>query len=335
MKHWRTWLATLTWLVAAPAMAQHDILNASYDVGREVFAEINQAFVPWWQQRTGQAPTVRQSHAGSSRQALAIREGLQADVVTFNQVGDVQVLAASGHIGADWAARLPHQASPFYSVHAILVRKGNPKNIRGWDDLARPGVRVVQVNPKTGGNGRYAVLAYHAHALHTSGGDEAKAREFTRSVLANVAVFESGGRAATVAFTERGIGDALVTFEAEALALAAAPGSAYEVVTPGVSIVSEFPVAVVDRVADARRTRALAEGYLQFLYTRQAQDIFARHHYRPRDPDAARAAAASLPPVRGLEVDTVYGGWAAVTPRFFANGALVDTLLREIAAAAR
>lgn len=320
-------------LLAPLAQAQTDILNASYDVGRELFADINAAFVPYWKARTGQDVTVRQSHAGSSRQALAIREGLQADVVTFNQVSDVQLLADNRLVAADWATRLPHGSSPFYSVHSILVRKGNPKGIRGWDDLARPGVQVVQVNPKTGGNGRYAVLAYWVHALETQGGDAAKARDFTRRVLANVAVFESGGRAATTAFTERGIGDALVTFESEALALAAAPNSAYEVVTPRVSILSEFPVAVVERVADARRTRALAQGYLEFLYTPQAQEIVARHFYRPRDAEVARRAAARLPPVKALEVDAVFGGWPKVSQEFFANNALVDTLLREIASA--
>jgi sulfate/thiosulfate transport system substrate-binding protein len=329
----RAALLALSVLTAPVVQAQTDILNASYDVGRELYAEINTAFVPYWKAKTGQDATVRQSHAGSSRQALAIREGLQADVVTFNQVSDVQVLADNKLVAADWTRRLPHASSPFYSVHSILVRKGNPKGIRGWDDLAKPGVKVVQVNPKTGGNGRYAVLSYYAHALETQGGDAAKARDFTRRVLANVAVFESGGRAATTAFTDRGIGDALVTFESEALALAAAPNSAYEVVTPAVSVLSEFPVALVDRVADARRTRALAQGYLEFLYTPQAQEIVARHFYRPRDAEVARRAAERLPPVKALEVDAVFGGWPKVSQEFFANNALVDTLLREIATA--
>jgi len=323
-------LAALTLTLGlGAAHARNDILNASYDVGREVYADINAAFIPHWKDKTGQDVNVRQSHAGSSRQALAIREGLQADVVTFNQVNDVQVLADAKLVSKDWASKLPHNASPFFSVHSILVRKGNPKGIRDWADLTRPGVGIVQVNPKTGGNGRYAVLAYYAYGLEASGGDHAKAREFLKGALANVVVFESGGRAATTAFTERGIGDVLVTFESEVLFLAQASGE-FEVVTPSVSVLSEFPVAVVDAVADKRGTRALAEGYLQFLYTPQAQEIIARHHYRPRDAQVAQRFADQLPPVKTVEVDTLFGGWPKATQDFFANNALVDTLLREI-----
>ncbi len=318
---------------AVPAAhAQKEILNASYDVGRELFAEVNKAFVPYWQKKTGESVAVKQSHAGSSRQALAIREGLQADVVTFNQVTDVQVLADNNLLAKDWASRFPHSSSPFYSVHGLLVRKGNPKNIRDWDDLAKPGVRIVQVNPKTGGNGRYAVLAYYAYGLERSGGGAAKARAFLKSVLANVAVFESGGRAATTAFTDREIGDVLVSFESETLFLASGPDSKYEVVTPSVSILSEFPVAIVDSVAGKRGTAVLAKGYLDFLYTPAGQEIIVRNFYRPRDAGVAKRNASKLPPVKALEVGTVFGGWGKVTKEFFANNALVDVLLKEIAA---
>jgi sulfate transport system substrate-binding protein len=319
--------------LAAPAShAQKEILNASYDIGRELYADVNKAFVPYWKQKTSEDVVVKQSHAGSSSQARAIREGLQADVVTFNQVTDVDVLADAKLVAKDWPSKFPNNASPFYSVHTMLVRKGNPKNIKDWDDLARPGVAIVQVNPKTGGNGRYAVLAYYVYALDKFGGDAAKARAFLKSVLANVTVFETGGRGATVAFTDRGIGDVLVNFESEALALVARADSKYEIVSPKVSILSEFPVAVVDAVANRRGTAALARGYLEFLYTPEAQEVIARNFYRPRNAEVGKRHAARLAPVKALEVNGTLGGWHKVNAEFFANNALVDTLLREIAA---
>lgn len=319
-------------LAAAPhARAQTEILNASYDISRELFADVNKAFTPYWQAKTGQTVSVKQSHAGSSRQALAIREGLQADVVTFNQVNDVITLADARLVAPDWASRFPHNASPYYSVHSILVRQGNPKGIKDWSDLAKPGVTIVQVNPKTGGNGRYAALAYYAYGLRANNGDAAKAREFLKKVLANVVVFETGGRGATTTFTERGIGDVLVTFESETLALGVRPE--FEVVTPSVSILSEFPVAVVDKVAAKRGTTALAKGYLEFLYTPQGQEIIARNFLRPRNQEVAARFADKLAKVEALEVDAVFGGWEKATKDFFANGALIDVLLREIATA--
>ncbi|MFA6287895.1 MAG: sulfate ABC transporter substrate-binding protein [Opitutaceae bacterium] len=317
-------------LAVAPALhAQQQILNASYDISRELFGDVNKAFVPYWKEKSGQDVQVKQSHAGSSKQALAIREGLQADVVTFNQATDVDALADSKLVARDWATKFPDNASPYYSVHTILVRKGNPKGIHDWSDLAKPGVAIVQVNPKTGGNGRYAALAYYAYALEKSGGDAAKARAFLKSVLANVVVFDTGGRGATTTFVEREIGDVLVTFESEALSLAHGPGASYEVVTPSVSILSEFPVAVVDKVAKKRGTAAVAKAYLDFLYTPQGQDILARNFFRPRDNEVAARYAAQLASVKTLEVSKVFGSWDKVTEQFFANGALIDTLLKE------
>ena len=319
-------------LAVAPALhAQQQILNASYDISRELFGEVNKAFVPYWKEKSGQDVQIKQSHAGSSKQALAIREGLQADVVTFNQATDVDVLADGKLVARDWAAQFPDNSSPYYSVHSILVRKGNPKGIHDWSDLAKPGVAIVQVNPKTGGNGRYAALSYYAYALDKTG-DAAKARAFLKSVLANVVVFDTGGRGATTTFTERAIGDVLVTFEAETLALANGPDGAYEVVTPKVSILSEFPVAVVDKVAKKKGTGVVAKAYLDFLYTPQGQDIVARNFYRPRDPGVAARYAGKLPPVKALEIGKLFGGWDKVTEQFFANGALIDTLLKENAA---
>jgi sulfate/thiosulfate-binding protein len=318
-------------LASAPVVrAQTEILNASYDVARELFAEINPAFVAHHKASGGEAVAVKQSHAGSSRQARSILEGLKADVVTFNQVTDVQLLADNKFVASDWTSKYPHNSSPYYSVHSILVRKGNPKGVKDWADLARPGVTIVQVNPKTGGNGRYAVLAYYAAALEASGGDAAAARAFLKKVLANVVVFESGGRSATSTFTEREIGDVLVTFESEALSLGNDPR--FEVVTPSVSILSEFPVAVVEKVANKRGTAAVADAYLKFLYTPEGQEIVAKNFYRPRDPAVAARHASRLAPVKALEVDAVFGGWPKATKTFFENGALVDVLLKEVAA---
>jgi len=322
-------------LLASAQEAPSHILNASYDVGRELYAAINEAFVPHYKETTGRDIEVRQSHAGSSRQARAILEGLQADVVTFNQVTDVNVLAADGLVDADWTEAYPHNSSPFYSVHAILVRKGNPKGIRDWADLAKPGVSIVQVNPKTGGNGRYAALAYYIAGLESGEGDEGKAREFTKSILRNVVAFEQGGRAATAAFTERNIGDALVTFESEALWLASGENSPYEVITPSVSALSEFPVAVVKSVAAARNSTPVAEAYLSYLYTPAAQRIIADSFYRPRDEAVAKAMEDTFPPVKAVEPAEHFGGWDKITETFFANNALIDQLLAEIARAGR
>lgn len=326
-------LSALALASGPAAVAQTEILNASFDISRELFADVNREFSSHWKEKTGRDVTVRQSHGGSSRQALAIREGLQADVVTFNQVNDVLTLVDARLVDRDWQSRFPHNASPYYSVHSIVVRAGNPRGIRDWADLAKPGVTIVQVNPKTGGNGRYAVLAYYAAGLRLHNGDEAKARDFLKAVLANVVVFENGGRGATTTFTERGIGDVLVTFESETLALGARPE--FEPVTPSLSIQSEFPVAVVTRVAARRGTADLAKAYLDFLYTPQGQEVIARNFYRPHDAAVAARHAATLPPVQTLQVDDVFGGWPAATAKFFANGALVDQLLREIAAERR
>lgn len=314
------------------ARAQTEILNASYDISRELFVDINAAFQPAYKASSGTAVTVKQSHAGSSRQARSIVEGLKADVVTFNQVNDVQLLADNKLVARDWATRFPNASSPYYSVHSILVRKGNPRGIHDWADLAKPGVGIVQVNPKTGGNGRYAVLAYYAAGLEASGGDAAKARALLKKILANVVVFESGGRAATSTFTEREIGDVLVTFEAETLALAGGPNAKFEVVTPSVSVLSEFPVAVVDKVAKKRGTAAIAEAYLKFLYTPEGQEIVAKHFYRPRNAEVAARHSSELSSLKILEVGPTFGGWEKATKDFFDNGALVDKLLAEVAA---
>lgn len=325
-------LSLLALVVLPSSRAQTEILNASYDISRELFVDVNAAFAPAYKAASGTAVVIKQSHAGSSRQARSIVEGLKADVVTFNQVNDVQLLADNKLVARDWAAKFPNQSSPYYSVHSILVRKGNPKGIHDWADLAKPGVSIVQVNPKTGGNGRYAVLAYYAAGLEGSGGDVKQARALLKKILANISVFESGGRAATATFTEREIGDVLVTFEAETLSLAGGANPKFEVVTPSVSVLSEFPVAVVEKVAKKRGTSAVAEAYLKFLYTPEGQEIVATHFYRPRNAEVAARHASELSSLKILEVGPTFGGWEKVTKDFFDNGALVDELLKEIAA---
>ncbi|WP_029010538.1 thiosulfate ABC transporter substrate-binding protein CysP [Azospirillum halopraeferens] len=315
---------------AAPAAANDadTLLNVSYDIARELYAALNPAFQARVKAQTGRDVTVNQSHAGSSRQARAILEGLAADVVTFNQVTDVQILAdRGGLVAANWQERLPNAASPYYSLPAFLVRAGNPKNIRNWDDLAREGVQPVFPNPKTSGNARYTYLAATAYGLEAFGGDADKAADLVRRIFANVPVFDTGGRGATTTFAERGIGDVLVTFEAEVNNIRDQFGAdKYEVVVPPVSLLAEFPVSVVDRVVDRRGTRALAESYLNFLYEEEAQEILARFYNRIHHPAVIERHRDRFPEVRLFTVEQVFGGWAAVEKDHFAEGGRLDTV---------
>lgn len=310
---------------ATPAAAQPtDILNVSYDIARELYASINEAFIPYYAEQTGTELTVNQSHAGSSTQARAILEGLQADVVTFNQVTDINVLAQNGFVAEDWQSALPNNASPYYSLPAFLVRAGNPKGIRDWDDLVRDDVAVILPNPKTSGNARYTYLAARAFANDAFGGDEAQVAAFLTSFFGNVPVFETGGRGATTAFVERQLGDVLITFEAEALAIAAQQGSDYEVVVPSVSLLAEFPVAVVDRVAEARGSREIAQAYLEFLYSTPGQEILAQNFNRVHDEAVVAEYADSFPEVRLVTVEDEFGGWDRASQEHFAEGGLLD-----------
>jgi sulfate transport system substrate-binding protein len=309
------------------AQAEVDtILNASYDVARELFAEINPAFAKAWQAKTGKAITIDQSHGGSSRQARAVLEGLQADVVTFNQEVDVQVLVDKGKlIPANWRERLPHQSSPYYSLPAFLVRRGNPKGIKDWGDLARDGVQVVFPNPKTSGNSRYTYLGAYAYGLEQNGGDPAKAEAFVKRLFANVPVFDTGGRAATTTFVERELGDALITFEAEVKGIQREYGAGrFEVVVPPMSIEANFPVAVVDAVADKRGSREVAIAYLEFLYAPEGQEILAKNFNRVRDSDVVARHADRFPPVRLVKVEEVFGGWEKASKEHFAEGGILD-----------
>jgi sulfate transport system substrate-binding protein len=313
-------------LGSAPALAQPtDLLNASYDIARELFEAENAAFVPAYAASNGADVTINQSHAGSSAQARAILEGLPADVVTFNQVLDIQRLVEGGFVAQNWTEQFPNNASPFYSLPAFLVRAGNPKGIEDWGDLAEEGVQVIFPNPKTSGNGRYTYLAARAWAVEEFGGDEAQVEEFLTKLFANVPVFETGGRAATTAFTERQLGDVLVTFEAEVLSVVEQLGADnYESVVPTVSLLSEFPVAIVDKVADARGSRDLAKAYLDFLFTPEGQEIAAERFHRPIDETVAAAHAETFPEVRLVNVDEAFGGWDAVNKEHFAEGGLLD-----------
>ncbi|MDE1174097.1 MAG: sulfate ABC transporter substrate-binding protein [Parvibaculaceae bacterium] len=316
----------LTAIMPAHAAEPTSILNVSYDVSRELFVDLNPVFSKEWQAKTGQAINVEQSHGGSSKQARAILEGLQADVVTFNQVTDVQVLHDKGDlVAADWQKKFPDNASPFYSLPVFLVRKGNPKNIHDWSDLVKPGVQVVFPNPKTSGNGRYTYLAATAYALNKFGGDQAKANQFAKALLANVPVFDTGGRAATTTFANREIGDVLITFEAEAYGVAQEYAKdGYEVVTPPVSLLAEFPVAVVDKVVDQRGSRAVATAYLNFLYSPEAQAIIAKHFYRINDKAVAAKAGQTFPSVKLITVNDVFGGWDKVNKDYLKSGGYLD-----------
>lgn len=319
--------AALALLFVAPASgwSLEKLLNASYDVGRELFAAENQAFVA-----AHPGVTVDQSHAGTSKQARAIVEGLQADVVTFNQVTDVDFLVKNGFVSADWQKALPNGASPFYSLPSFLVRAGNPKNIKDWSDLVRNDVALIFPNPKTSGNARYTYLAAYAYAKGANGGDEAKAQDFVRALFNHVPVFDTGGRAATTTFVERGLGDVLITFEAETRGIAREYGTdEYEAVTPSISLLADFPVAVVDKVADAKGTRSLAKTYLDFLYTPEGQTIAAEHGQRVHDTAVAKRFAADFPNVKLLTVDDAFGGWDKVQADHFAPGALLDQLYGE------
>jgi sulfate transport system substrate-binding protein len=272
---------------------------------------------------------VNQSHAGTSTQARAILEGLQADVVTFNQVPDVQILHDRGNlIPADWQKRLPNNSSPFYSLPAFLVRAGNPKNIKSWDDLVRDDVKLVFPNPKTSGNARYTYLAAYAFALETFGKDEAKVDAFMKKFLANVPVFDTGGRGSTTTFIERNIGDVLITFESETTQIRDQYGAGkVQVVVPPMSILAEFPVALVDKVVDKRGSRALATAYLDFLYAPEGQAIISKFGNRVSDPKVQEAAKDRFPPVRLVRVEDVFGGWPQAMKVHFASGGKLERLM--------
>ncbi|MFO7647464.1 thiosulfate ABC transporter substrate-binding protein CysP [Halomonas campaniensis] len=317
-------------LAGPTAAAERELLNSSYDIARELFAAVNPAFIAHWQETQGEEVAISQSHGGSSAQARAILQGLRADVVTYNQVTDVQVLADGGLVDAAWQEALPNNASPYYSTTAFLVRKDNPKGIESWDDLVREDVRMVFPNPKTSGNGRYTYLAAWGFAEAEFEGDEEKIHDFMRTFLGNVAVFDTGGRGATTSFIERGLGDVLISFESEVNNIRGEYGSDdYEVIVPPVSILAEFPVAVVAPNAERNGNLDLAQAYVEYLYSEEAQRQLAGFNYRVHHEAVVEEFADAFPETELLRVEEVFGGWDAAMEEHFANGALLDQLQRR------
>lgn len=311
-------------LFTTPALAQspNTLLNASYDIAREIFAAENEAFI-----KKNPGVTIDQSHAGTSKQARAIVEGMEADVVTFNQVTDIDFLVKQGFVSEDWQQDFANNASPFYSFPSFLVREGNPKNIKDWNDLARDDVQVIFPNPKTSGNARYTYLAATAYAKEAFNGDEEKVEEFVGKIFNNVPVFDTGGRAATTTFVERELGDVIVTFEAETRGIAKQYGEdKFDLVVPSVSLLAEFPVAIVDKVVDKRGSRELAKQYLSFLYTEEGQRIAAEFGHRVHDEKVSAEFKDQFPEIRLVNVDDVFGGWSKIQEEHFASGATLDKL---------
>ena len=331
-------LIRITALLAAVAAATHappahaaagavTLLNVSYDPTRELYDGVNAAFARQWKAKNGQTVIVKQSHGGSGKQARSVVDGLEADVVTLALAYDVDAVARAGLLAPGWQQRLPQNASPYTSTIVFLVRKGNPKHLQDWDDLVKPGVQVISPNPKTSGGARWNYLAAWAHAARKHGGDEVKAKEFVKALYKNVPVLDSGARGATTTFVERGIGDVLLAWENEAfLAVEHLGKGRFEIVVPTSSILAEPPVAVVDRNVDRHGTRAVAQAYLEFLYTPEGQEIIARHHYRPRDPQVAARHAAELPKITLLTVDDTFGGWRAAQKTHFDDGGTFDAM---------
>nr|WP_298372258.1 thiosulfate ABC transporter substrate-binding protein CysP [uncultured Halomonas sp.] len=323
--------ATLTTGVAAPTLAaDRELLNSSYDIARELFATVNPEFNAWWQEQHDESVDIKQSHGGSSKQARAIMQGLKADVVTYNQVTDVNVLAEQGLVAEDWQQQFPNNASPYYSTTAFLVREGNPKEIGSWDDLVEDGVEIVFPNPKTSGNGRYTYLAAWAYADQEFDGDKDKIEEFMKKFLGNVKVFDTGGRGATTTFVERNIGDVLISFESEVNNISKEYGEDdYDVVVPPVSILAEFPVAVVVEYAERNDNADLARGYLEYLYTEEAQRLLAGFNYRVNDETVQKEFADQFPETELLRVEEVFGGWDQVMDNHFSSGGELDQLQRR------
>ncbi|MEQ1602047.1 MAG: sulfate ABC transporter substrate-binding protein [Methylophilaceae bacterium] len=314
-------------MAASSAYADTALLNVSYDVTREFYREYNTAFINYWKQKTGETVTVNQAHGGSSKQVRSVADGLEADVVTMNQSNDIDVLYERGKlIPKDWQKRLPNASSPTTSTTVFLVRKGNPKRIKDWDDLAKPGISVVVPNPKTSGNGKYSYLAAWGYVLKT-GGNEVKAKDFVAKLFKNVPVLDTGGRGATTTFVQRGIGDVLLTFENEVYLIKQELGSdQFDVVYPSVSVLAENPVTVVDRVVDKHKTRVLAQAYLEYLYSETGQEIAARHHLRPRLESVFAKHKADFKAIKLFTIDEVFGGWPKAQKTHFADGGYFDQI---------
>jgi sulfate/thiosulfate transport system substrate-binding protein len=317
----------VAWLAVVAAAGAQDLLNVSYDPTRELYVDLNAAFAKAWQAKSGQAVRIQQSHGGSSKQARAVIDGLEADVLTLALAYDIDAVAETGLLPREWQKRLPDNSSPYTSTIVFLVRKGNPKGIRDWGDLVKPGVEVITPNPKTSGGARWNYLAAWAWALKQPGGDATKARAFVTELFKHVPVLDSGARGSTTTFVQRGLGDVLLAWENEAfLAIKELGPGQVDVVMPSLSILAEPPVAVVDKVVDKKGTRAAAQAYLEFLYTAEGQEIAARHYYRPRLPAVAAKHAAAFQKVNLVTIDALFGGWQSAQKTHFADGGVFDQI---------
>jgi sulfate transport system substrate-binding protein len=315
-------------VLAAPIVrADVTLLNVSYDPTRELYDDYNKAFAKYWEAKTGKKVSVRQSHGGSGKQARTVIDGLQADVVTLALAGDIDALVTQGKLlPANWQGRLPHNSAPYTSTIVFLVRKGNPKGIKDWGDLAKPGVSVITPNPKTSGGARWNYLAGWAWALKQPGGSEATAAEYIRKLYKNVPVLDTGARGSLTTFAQRGIGDVFISWENEAfLAVKEIGVDKFEIVVPSLSILAEPPVAVVDKVALRHGTADVARAYLEYLYSKEGQEIVARHYYRPRDPEVAAKYAKLFPKVELVTIAD-FGGWDAAHKKHFADGGVFDKI---------
>ncbi|MFZ6872657.1 sulfate ABC transporter substrate-binding protein [Undibacterium sp. Di27W] len=317
-------LGTLT---QAAYSADINILNVSYDPTRELYQDINQAFAKQWKAKNGDTLNFKQSHGGSGKQARTVIDGLDADVVTLALAYDTDAIAEAGLLDKAWQKRLPHNASPYTSTIVFLVRKGNPKGIKDWADVAKPGVSVITANPKTSGGARWAYLAAWGYALKQPGGSEASAKDYVQKVYKNVPVLDSGARGSTVTFAERGIGDVLLSWENEAhLALKEFGADKFEIITPSISVLAEPPVAIVDKVVDKHGTRKVAEAYLNYLYTDEAQDIIGKNYYRPTTDKALKKYANTFAKVKLFGIDDTFGGWTKTQKTHFADGGVFDQI---------
>jgi len=329
MRKWGAGLALL--LVATGAIAKDiQILNVSYDPTREFYEQYNKAFSKYWQGKTGDTVTVRQSHGGSGKQATSVINGIEADVVTLALAYDVDAIAERGRIDKNWITRLPDNSAPYTSTIVFLVRKGNPKQIHDWNDLIKPGVSVITPNPKTSGGARWNYLAAWGYALHHNNNDKAKAQDFVKALFKNVEVLDSGARGATNTFVERGIGDVLIAWENEALLATKEVGKdKFEIVTPSESILAEPTVSVVDKVVDKRDTRTVADAYLKYLYSPEGQTIAAENYYRPRDPEVEKKFASEFPKLKLFTIDQVAGTWAEAQKAHFATDGIFDQISKR------
>lgn len=321
-------LALTGGLATGAAYADTSLLNVSYDPTRELYKDFNAVFANYWKKQTSETLNIKASHGGSGKQARAVIDGLDADVVTLALAYDVDAIAQKGLIAPNWIKRLPDNSAPYTSTIVFLVRKGNPKNIKDWNDLAKPGIDVITPNPKTSGGARWNFLAAWGYALKQPGGNDQKARELVTGIFKNVKVLDSGARGSTTTFVERGLGDVLIAWENEAyLSVKELGPDKFDIVTPSISILAEPSVAVVDKVVDKRGTRKVAQAYLEYLYTPIGQEIAARNYYRPRNKEVAARYAGQFAKVKLFTIDQVFGGWEKAQKVFFADGGVFDQVV--------